>query len=122
MNQLVSKQEAERILRTVPVENGFRFTFPNGTSTSLTATGLKDFAEKLKVVNADSIMYHYSRGDFQAWITGTLGDQELSNRMCFIKTGLSSESLRREVGKMVQKRIAELKSPRRNPAVKKGQT
>jgi hypothetical protein len=64
-------------------------------------------------VSADLILYHYPRGDFQAWIRDTLGDQEFSNRLCFIKTGLSGESLRKEAGKMVRKRIAELKSPSR---------
>lgn len=110
MSQTVLKKDVANILRQVSVENGFRFNMPNGTSTNVTAFSLEDFAEKLKSVSADSILYHYPRGDFQAWIKDMLGDQELSNRLCFIKTGISGESLRKEVGKIVRKRIAELKN------------
>jgi hypothetical protein len=112
MSQVTLKKDAAKILRTVPMEEGFHFNMPNGTSTNVTATSLQDFAEKLKDVNADSIMYHYPRGDFQAWIKDTLGDRKLSNRLCFIETGIPVETLRKQVGKIVQKRIGELKHQR----------
>ena len=109
MSQKLSKTEALRILRVVPFENGFHFYMANGVYTKVTATSLEDFSQKLDGVDAASISFHYPRGDFQAWIKNTLGDQELANSLCFVKAGISEESLRRELLKILQKRITELK-------------
>ena len=97
------------ILRNVPFETGFHFTNGNGVYTGITAVSLPDFALKLQTIEADSILFHYPRGDFQKWIQNTLGDEELANRMCFIQTNLSGEKLRSQLLKIVQKRITELK-------------
>ena len=99
----------ESILRNVPFETGFHFTTKNGVYTGITAVSLHDFALKLQTIDADSILFHYPRGDFQKWIQNTLGDEELANRMCFIQTNLSGEKLRSQLLKIVQKRISELK-------------
>ena len=97
------------ILRNVPFETGFHFTTQNGVYTGITAVSLPDFALKLQTIDADSILFHYPRGDFQKWIQDTLGDKELANRMCFIQANLSGEELRNQLLKIVQKRISELK-------------
>ena len=68
-----------------------------------------DFLEKLKVVDVNSILFHYPRGDFQKWIENTLGEKELANRLCFIKTGLSGEKLRKQLLKIVKKRVDEIR-------------
>ena len=96
---------SSKILGTVPFEHGFHFTTENGVYTGTTATSLADFAKKLETVDANSILFHYPRGDFQKWIEDTLGDKELANQMCFIKTGISGEELRKQLIKLVQKRI-----------------
>ncbi len=109
MSQKLSKTEASRILRFVPFENGFHFYMANGVYTKVTATSLEDFSQKIDDVDAASIMFHYPRGDIQKWIEDTLGDKELANRMCFIKTGISGEELRKQLINLVQKRINGLK-------------
>jgi hypothetical protein len=81
-----------------------------GIYTGITATSLADFAAKLETIDENSILFHYSRGDFQKWMQDTLGDEEFANRMCFIQRGISGEKLRRELLKMVQRRITELKT------------
>ncbi len=103
------KPNLERILRNVPFDTGFHFTTEKGVYTGITAVSLPDFALKLETIDANSILFHYPRGDFQKWIQNTLGDEELANRMCFIQTNLSGEKLRNQLLKIVQKRISELK-------------
>jgi len=105
------KANAAMILGTIKFDRGFHFTTKNGVYTGLTATSLQDFVDKLKIVDSESILFHYSRGDFQKWIDDTLKDTELANRMCFIQTGLKAEQLRQQLLKMVQTRINELKGP-----------
>jgi hypothetical protein len=109
MNKTLTKMDASKILATVPFEKGFHFYTANGAYIKVTAISLEDFVNKLDTVDADSIAFHYPRGDFQAWIGSTLGDQELSNRLCFIKTEISEENLRKELIKILRNRIAELK-------------
>ncbi len=96
---------SSKILGAVPFEHGFHFTTGNGVYTGNTAISLADFAQKLETVDVDSILFHYPRGDFQKWIDDTLGDKQLANQMCFIKTSISGEELRNQLIKLVQKRI-----------------
>ena len=76
----------------------------------ISAISLEDFADKLKGIDESSILFHYPRGDFQAWIRDTVGDSELADKMCFIQRGISGEQLRQELLKMVQTRISALKT------------
>ena len=103
--------DSSRILATVSAEHGFRFTLRDGVYTGLTAMSLQDFASKVETVDADSILFHYKRGDFQNWIDDTLGDEELANRLCFINPRLTGEPLRKQLTKMVKNRINELQGP-----------
>jgi len=103
------RSNRESILKNVPFEKGFHFTTENGVYTGITAVSLHDFALKLQTIDANSILFHYPRGDFQKWIQDMLGDEELANRLCFIQTDLSGEKLRNQLLKIVQKRISELK-------------
>jgi hypothetical protein len=108
--QGVSKADASKILMAISFEKGFHFNNDKGTYTGITATSLADFASKLETIDENSILFHYSRGDFQKWIQDVLGDEELANRLCFIQRGMSGAKLRSELLKMVQKRITELKT------------
>jgi len=108
---LDEKLAQDEILRNVTFEHGFHFTTEGGGYTGVTAVSLSDFALKLQTIDKNLILFHYSRGDFQRWIEDTLGDKELADRMCFIKINLSGERLRKELLKIVQKRISELRSP-----------
>jgi len=108
MSQVLKKVDASKVLRTVPFENGFQFCTNVGIYTSVAATSLTDFAAKLDFVDVVSVEFHYPRGDFQFWITKTLGDEELGNRLCVIKTSLHWEQLREELLRLVNERISEL--------------
>ena len=79
-----------------------------GEYTGLTASSLAEFAAKLETADVNSVLFHYPRGDFQNWITDTLEDEELANRMCMVPPDLSGEKLRKQLADIVQKRISEL--------------
>ena len=93
----------------MPPEKAFFFFTAEGVYTKVSAISLQDFAVKLGSIEVSSILFHYPRGDFQAWIRDTVKDNVLASRMCFIERGISGEKLRQELLKMVQTRISELK-------------
>ena len=74
----------------------------------MTAVSLADFAEKLQKIEINSILLHFPRGDFQSWIKNTLGDEELARRISNIKSNLDAENLRKQMLKLVYKRVIEL--------------
>ncbi len=110
MQNGISKVNASKTLEHVSFEKGFHFNTNKGVYTGVTATSLPDFAAKLETIDESSILFHYSRGDFQKWIQDALGDEELANRMCFIQRDISTKKLRNQLIKIVQKRITELKT------------
>jgi hypothetical protein len=102
------KTVSSKILAKVDQNLGFHFCFADQNYSMVTATSLSDFVEKLNGIDDKAILFHYPRGDFQAWIRDVLGDNELAERMCFITPNLPGEKLRKELLKMVQQRIKEL--------------
>lgn len=110
MSKIITNQDASKILSTVPSENAFYFCTAEGVYTKVSAINLEDFAAKLDGIDYSSILFHYPRGDFQAWIQDTLKDDVLAGRMCFMEREISGEQLMKELLKMVQKRISELKA------------
>jgi hypothetical protein len=110
MSKTLTKQDASKILSTVPSDNAFYFCTAEGVYTKVSAISLEDFAAKLNGVDESSILFHYPRGDFQAWIRDTLKDNVLAGRMCFVERAISGEHLREKLLKLVQTRISELKA------------
>ena len=108
MSQRAPKAETPKILRPISLERGFHFSTEKG-STGITAISLSDFTAKLETIDVNSVLFHYPRGDFQKWISDTLGDTELADRMCIVQIGLSGEKLREHLLWIIQKRITELK-------------
>ena len=109
MSKALTNQDASNILSNVPEEKAFFFCTAEGVYTKVSAISLQDFAAKLDGIDESSILFHYPRGDFQAWIRDTVKDNVLAGRLCFIEREISGEQLRKELLKMVQTRISELK-------------
>ncbi len=109
MNKTVTQRGGSKILSKVRPENAFYFCTAEGVYTNISADSLQDFAEKLGDIDESSILFHYPRGDFQAWIRDTLGDNELANKLCFIQQGISGQLLRNQLLEMVKTRINEIK-------------
>ena len=101
-------ETAQKILRPVPYEKGFHFFMTDGHYTGETALSLCGFLKDLRNVDAQSIRYHFERGDFQKWIRITLGDTELSDRLDKVDKKMPPESLATILAAVVQKRISEL--------------
>ena len=106
--QTIEKPKKPKLLNTVPYENGFHFYTGLGNYTGVTATSIVELAEKLQIIIVQSITFHFQRQDFQKWLKNTVGDEELAKKLDQIKPGLQDESLRKELFKTVQNRIAEL--------------
>jgi len=98
-----------KLLAAVPYDRGFHFFTAIGHYTGETATSLVNFAEELQHIEVDSANFHSERHDFQNWIQKVIGDKELAERIGQIKAELSGEDLRKELFKIAQTRITELK-------------
>ena len=93
----------------MPFESGFRFFTAIGNYTEIAAISLDEFTAKLHIVPAESVQFHFERGDFQKWIKGTIKDWKLAERINGIVQGGSPEKLRKEILEIMQKRITELR-------------
>jgi hypothetical protein len=93
----------------VPHENAFYFYTAEGVYANIFAVSLEDFVAKLEFIDEKSLLFHFSRNDFQVWIRDIVKDTELAKEISFIRQDTSVEKLRSELLKMVQTRINELK-------------
>ena len=59
-------------------------------------------------IEINLVLFHFPLGDFQSWIKNTLGDEELAHRISKIKSNLDAENLRKQLEKLLYKRIIEL--------------
>jgi DNA-binding transcriptional ArsR family regulator len=80
----VSKEKELLILAKNPQENAFHFYATIGKPLSLSSCDLQDFCDKISKVCAESIEFHFNRGDFEAWFK-FLGDHELCKKMELLK-------------------------------------
>lgn len=106
----VDKATATRLLRQVPKNEGLMLYKSPGEFTGRTVTGLADLAEKLKAVDVRAVNYHFKRREFERWIRGTVGDEELARRFGRLNRELHGEKLRNEMMALVRARLDELKS------------
>ena len=107
--QLKLHKKIKKILKSVPYEKGFHFYTDLGYFTGKTATNMDSFEKILQLAPADSVNFHFQRGDFQKWIENTLGDIVLAQRIESVKQPYSAEELRKELLAIVQTRLAELR-------------
>lgn len=104
------KATASRLLRSVPKNEGMMLYKSPGEYTGRTVTGLADLADKLKAVDVRAVNYHFKRREFERWIRGTLGDEELARRFGRLKRELHGAKLRTEMLTLVRTRLDELRS------------
>ncbi len=104
----MSAEKAQKILSPVPYEQGFHFFAPDGHYSGETAMSLCSFLRDLQHVDMQSIRFHFERGDFQKWLRGTIGDEELARRIDNLNKTAPDEQMRQQLAETVQKRISEL--------------
>ncbi|MGQ9641522.1 MAG: DUF5752 family protein [Candidatus Bathycorpusculaceae bacterium] len=103
------KEEASKILRTLPREKAFYFFTSIGNYTGESATSLKEFAEKIRGVNIKSIEFHLYRGDFEKWTAEVLQDESLALELRKLqKINLTGDAIRNELYTVVTNRLRQL--------------
>lgn len=106
----VDKAAAQKILRSVPYEQGFHFASGSSKNNSETAINLFSFYEELTTIESKWVKFHFQRRDFQNWIETTLGDQELASRIDKTLPQLTDEELKKKLLKTLQARLTELQT------------
>ena len=102
-NQLIVKPASAKSIATVPFENGFHFYTAINNYTGITAINLNEFAAKLQTIPNESITFHFQRKDFENWIRYTIKDSALAERISSTKAEQSTEDLRKEILRTVEK-------------------
>jgi len=103
-----SRENARAILAQMPQDKAFHFYASIGKPLNLQANSLQDFRDKIPKVEAGSIDFHMSRGDFEAWFTG-LGDVELAKKTALLKQKkMVGEELRTRLQEIVKNRCIAL--------------
>ena len=104
----IDKAEAQKILSSVSYEKGFYFFTDIGKKTGEPALNLSGLYEELRVIELQSVRFHFQRKDFQKWVKDVLGDAELAQRIDTIKSDLADQDLKNELLKTVLTRYTEL--------------
>jgi hypothetical protein len=100
---------SSKLLRTVTMEEAFRFYTDIGQYYGQPATSLADFYGKLETVPVKSIDFHFRRGDFEKWIQESIGDKYLANEISKADKSLHGEELRIFIQRAVRNRLLTLK-------------
>ena len=99
---------AQKTLSSVSYEKSFNFFTDIGKKTGEPAFNLSGLYEELRVIEPQSVRFHFQRKDFQNWVKDVLGDAELAQRIDMIKTELTDQDLRNALLKTVLTRFTEL--------------
>jgi hypothetical protein len=100
----IDAEKARVILAQTPQDEAFHFYAGIGKPLNLYAHSLQDFCDKILKVNVDSIEFHSSRGDFEAWFMG-LGDAELAKKAALLKERkMTGEELSKKLQEIVENR------------------
>ncbi|MCW4011303.1 MAG: DUF5752 family protein [Candidatus Bathyarchaeota archaeon] len=111
----IEKNKAQTLLRSVPYSQGFHFFTAVGVYTGETAIDLFAFYEELKVMDVESVGFHFPRRDFQNWLKNTLGDEELADKIDMINKKQPVEQLKKELVETVEARLTELHTIAKDP-------
>ena len=80
----VNSENAQKLLTDMPDDKSFHFYADFGKPLGLQAHGLQDFCDRIPQINSDSVDFHMSRGDFEAWFAA-VGDVELAKKTALLK-------------------------------------
>ena len=75
------ERKVVRTLRTLGNEEAFYFYENIGKPTGQSARSLNEFLDKIKSVKLESLVFHLQRKDFKNWITNTLEDPKLGQKI-----------------------------------------
>jgi hypothetical protein len=93
----ITREKAKKILAKAPSEKAFHFYAGIGKPLNVYAHDLLEFCDKVSQVEAESVEFHLSRGDFEAWFNA-LGDEELARKIALLKgRKMKAEELREKI-------------------------
>ena len=110
---------AQKILSSVSYEKAFYFYTDIGKKTGEPAFNLSGLYQELRVIEPQSVRFHFQRKDFQNWVKDVLGDAELAQRIDMVKAELADQDLRNALLKTVLTRFTELQILSFNASKKK---
>lgn len=114
---MIKEETTSKILKTLPREKAFYFFTSIGNYTGESASSLKEFVERVNMVNVKSLEFHLSRGDFEKWTTEVLEDKKLASDISRLqRIGLSGDFLRSQLYSTVSRRYKEL-AAKPNPSL-----
>lgn len=94
----------------LPPSRRFYFHDQSSTDTSAPASTLEEFRDRIGQVDAATVDYHASRGDFSRWVSGALADDVLARELAHIERDLGTrhaaaiEDARQQIRQAVQDR------------------
>ena len=110
----VSSERASSILREVPPEKAFYFYRAVGSPLNVSASSLKEFLQRISIVEPVSLAFHSDRKDFESWVS-MLGDDELSKRLAGVRgIRLQDEPLRKRLCNTTKTRLDQLSQLSKN--------
>ncbi len=106
-------KKARSVFLSVPSNKRFLFYIGVGPDkfTGISACNLSDLSKKVKTVDVKALEFHISRGDIERWARDVLGDEELAEKIKWIRQlKLEGEALRNHIFNAIDLRIKELTS------------
>jgi hypothetical protein len=99
------------ILRTLGKNEVFYFYTSIGCYTGQSAGSLEELEQKIKDIDEKSLEFHLFRGDFENWISSTIGDARLAADTRLLQgQRVTGNDLRTRLSLLVSVRLKELKS------------
>ena len=103
-----TKEKALAILAATPHEKAFYFYAGIGKPLNISAHNLREFCTKVNNVKLDSVEFHLSRGDFEAWFS-SLGDVELAKKIALLNVKkMRAEEMTVKLHELVEDRCLQL--------------
>lgn len=101
------EDNAIRALRTLSNEEAFHFYENIDKPTGQSALSLHEFLDRIKTVKLESLVFHLERNDFKNWITDTLEDPTLAQRIGMLPKE-NNDRLRAKIQTVIEARLREL--------------
>lgn len=100
----------QRFLRNLSKDEAFYFFTSIGSYTGQSATSLEEFLLRIKDINVNSLEFHLYRGDFERWVTMTLGDAKLAEEIKSLRDmKVAGDAVRDRLYLIVSRHLKKLK-------------
>jgi alpha-amylase len=74
----------------LPGNKAFHFTLPTGEHTGLVAHSIREFIEVIDKVPPESLLYHFNKGDIDAWLLNLFGLRDIVEELRRLRENIAS--------------------------------